>query len=132
MKTKPCYSFILFAALAITFSAQSQTADALINKLIQKGILTEKEAQEVKSETVSTNLVGASKWRINDDIKSINLFGDKTSLIPTKERLDTDTVSEYRTLPQIIVTQPTVGPAALRVCAYTSCFIVVDRRNRLT
>src|SRR5207237_5832375 len=71
-----CYSFILFAALAITFSAQSQTADALINKLIQKGILTEKEAQEVKSEAGSTNLVGASKWKINDAIKSINLFGD--------------------------------------------------------
>lgn len=56
--------------------ARAQSADALINKLVQKGILTEKEAKDVMSETTLTNQVSASKWKINDAIKSIQLFGD--------------------------------------------------------
>lgn len=57
-------------------NVRAQTADALINKLIEKGILTEKEAQDIKKEAGQTSLVSASKWRINDAIKSIGLFGD--------------------------------------------------------
>src|SRR5438105_624760 len=57
-------------------SASSSSSDALINKLLQKGILTEKEAQELKAESASTNLVSASKWKLNEGIKNIQLFGD--------------------------------------------------------
>jgi len=60
--------------------AQS-SADALIDKLEQKGILTSAEAKELRTETaeLDTNLVNrlpASKWRLADSIKTIGLFGD--------------------------------------------------------
>ena len=61
--------------LCIT-NVRAQSADSLINKLLEKGILTEKEAQDLKKEAGQTNLVSASKWRINDAIKNISLFGD--------------------------------------------------------
>src|SRR5207248_11205005 len=38
--------------------------------------LTEKEAEQIKNETSSTNVVSASKWKIDQAIKSIGLFGD--------------------------------------------------------
>jgi len=75
------------ACLAVSVSAQNQTpppantqADALINKLVQKGILTDKEAKDIVAET-STNsnyasLASASKWKLNNAIKGIELFGD--------------------------------------------------------
>ncbi|HWV98287.1 MAG TPA: putative porin [Candidatus Acidoferrum sp.] len=56
--------------------ARAQSADALVNKLVQKGILTDKEAKDLMSETVQTNQASASKWKINDAIKNIQLFGD--------------------------------------------------------
>ena len=58
-------------------NVRAQSTDALINKLLEKGILTQKEAQDLKKEEAGeTNLVSASKWRINDAIKNISLFGD--------------------------------------------------------
>ncbi|PWU11104.1 MAG: hypothetical protein C5B50_23955 [Verrucomicrobia bacterium] len=56
--------------------AQSPSADALINKLVQKGILTEKEAKDLLAETAVTNAATAHKWKITDTIKSIELYGD--------------------------------------------------------
>jgi hypothetical protein len=64
------------ASAMFATKAQSQSADALINKLLEKGVLTEKEAQDLKIESGQTNLVSASKWRLSDSIKSITLFGD--------------------------------------------------------
>src|SRR5690348_15100035 len=59
-----------------TTRVQAQSADALINKLVQKGILTDQEAKDLMSETMQTNQVSSSKWKISDAIKSIQLFGD--------------------------------------------------------
>jgi hypothetical protein len=42
---------ILAAALAITATAHAQSADALVDKLVEKGILTVKEANELREET---------------------------------------------------------------------------------
>src|SRR5437016_14488120 len=64
------------AMVATTTHAQAQSAEALINKLVQKGVLTQKEGEELKVETLETNLVSASKWRLNQAIKNIALFGD--------------------------------------------------------
>ena len=64
------------ASAMFATKAQPQSADALINKLLEKGVLTEKEAQELKTESGQTNLVSASKWKLSDSIKSIGLFGD--------------------------------------------------------
>lgn len=57
-------------------SAGAQSADALVNKLVQKGILTRDEAKELMAEASQTNLVSASKWKLGDSLKNIQLYGD--------------------------------------------------------
>jgi len=57
------------------------SADALINKLEQKGILTSDEARELRSESeqTETNLLSqipASKWQIASAVKTIGFYGD--------------------------------------------------------
>ena len=64
------------ASLALTAHAQAQTADALINKLVKKGVLTEQEGQELLAENTTTNVASASKWKLSNAIKDIGLFGD--------------------------------------------------------
>lgn len=64
------------AAALITANGQTQPAESLVNKLVQKGILTESEAKELLSESTHTNAPPASKWKISDAIKSIGLYGD--------------------------------------------------------
>jgi hypothetical protein len=59
----------------------STQADALVHKLVQKGILTEKEGQDILAETITNmpniaSLSSASKWKLNNAIKNIELFGD--------------------------------------------------------
>jgi hypothetical protein len=70
-------------ALAATLAqAQAQsTSDALIDKLEKKGILTADEARDLRKEsaTADTNLVSsvsASKLKIPDSFKNIQIFGD--------------------------------------------------------
>ncbi len=67
---------LALALVCLNAEAQTPSADALINKLVEKGILTDKEAKELIAESTQTNLASASKWKINDAIKNIQLFGD--------------------------------------------------------
>lgn len=80
LRTTTCKTLALTAlgCLACATGLQGQSADALINKLVEKGVLTDKEAKDLVAESAQTptNLVSASKWKINDAIKSLNLFGD--------------------------------------------------------
>ncbi|HWI57358.1 MAG TPA: putative porin [Bacillota bacterium] len=73
-----CKLALITALASVAWAAQAQTssADALINKLVEKGILTEKEAKDLAAETIQTNQVSASKWKINDAIKQIGIYGD--------------------------------------------------------
>lgn len=76
---RPTITGTLFlASLAFAASAQSPPTDsALINKLVEKGILSEKEAKDLMNEATNTNAPPeASKWHLSDAIKSITLFGD--------------------------------------------------------
>jgi putative porin len=66
----------VFALATLAANAQTPTADALVHKLVEKGVLTEKEAQELMTESDQTNQVSASKWKISDAIKSIGIYGD--------------------------------------------------------
>ena len=67
----------IIASGACATQLYGQSADALINKLVQKGVLTEKEGKELLAEGAQTNSPPAdSKWKIGDAIKSINLYGD--------------------------------------------------------
>jgi hypothetical protein len=79
MNIREAWKTVAAGALAcavLTGNAQNQSADALINKLLEKGILTQKEADELRGEAVQTNVPSASKWRIDKAIKEIGLFGD--------------------------------------------------------
>jgi hypothetical protein len=67
--------------LATPSHAQTVNSDPLIDKLEQKGILSAEEAKDLRSESLTdqTNLVDsipASKWKISDSIKSVQLYGD--------------------------------------------------------
>jgi hypothetical protein len=72
------------AALAGLTGTRGMSADAndpLLEMLIKKGVLTEQEAKDIKSEVqteVKTNAVPPpeSKWKISNSIKSLGLFGD--------------------------------------------------------
>src|SRR5579862_9223867 len=68
----------LVAAAASSGFCADNTSDKLLDALIKKGILTEKEAQEIASENEATNIgvLPATKWKISDSIKNIGLFGD--------------------------------------------------------
>ncbi len=61
-------------ALAATATAQV-SADALLDKLVAKGVLTTNEAADLKQE-VSTNNAGGLKFKLSGAIKSMELFGD--------------------------------------------------------
>ena len=67
----------MLAAAAVTNGVCADASDPLLDVLIKKGILTEQEAKDIKTEA-QTNTVPttASKWKISDSIKSIGLFGD--------------------------------------------------------
>src|SRR4051812_42172600 len=55
------------AALALVNGAEAQTADALLNKLVQKGVLTQSEADDLKKET---DLGFAKAYQVKSGIPS--------------------------------------------------------------
>ena len=62
--------------MVLPANAQTPSSEALVNKLVSKGVLTENEAKELLTKTTTTNQVSASKWKMSDSIKSIGLYGD--------------------------------------------------------
>lgn len=79
-RLRPCFAGgigVLMAASAVSRAAAVDKSDALLDALIRKGVLTEKEAEDVRDET-TTNItaMAASKWKIDNAIQSIGLFGD--------------------------------------------------------
>jgi Putative porin len=79
MKRKsPCtiLTITALACMVLSASAQTPSAEALINKLVAKGVLTDNAGKELLSEGTQTNQVSASKWKLSDVIKSIGLYGD--------------------------------------------------------
>ena len=77
-KARSCLTLTLVALsmALVTASGQTPTADALVNKLVQKGILTESEGKELMSEGSSTNAPADSRFKLSDSIKSIGIYGD--------------------------------------------------------
>jgi hypothetical protein len=69
-------TLVALGATVMSVGGQTPSADALVNKLVQKGILTESEAKELLSENTPTNTPAASKWKLSDSIKSVGLYGD--------------------------------------------------------
>jgi hypothetical protein len=70
----------LFLALAGSAKAQL-SADALLDKLVSKGILTQDEAAQIKKESVTNNPANvnnaeASKFKLSSVFKDAELYGD--------------------------------------------------------
>jgi polyhydroxyalkanoate synthesis regulator phasin len=67
-------------ALATTATAQV-SADALLDKLVAKGILKQDEAEQLKAESITNNAEGHTNWehinfKISKVVKSMELYGD--------------------------------------------------------
>jgi hypothetical protein len=62
-------------ALATTAKAQV-SADALLDKLVAKGILKPDEAQELKNEGASNNVAKGVDFKLSKAIKSVEIYGD--------------------------------------------------------
>jgi len=96
--------FGVLAATAATSGSCADNQDPLLDVLIKKGILSEQEAKDIKAEAEAnqTNNVPAfaSKWKISDGIKSVELFGDlrmryeyRSAQTPVDDRI---TLQRYR------------------------------------
>jgi hypothetical protein len=79
MQRKTTWSVLLLAAamiFATTRVVEAQaTADAILDKLVAKGILKPEEAQELKSESTNNPAKGVD-FKISHAIKSVELYGD--------------------------------------------------------
>jgi hypothetical protein len=68
-------AFCFFAAVS-----HAQTNDLLLDLLVKKGLVTQDEAEKLKTESESLQSSNASasypKWTIGNGIKSVELFGD--------------------------------------------------------
>jgi Putative porin len=64
------------ATLALATPSYAQGSDRLLELLQKKGIISDKEAADLRAEAAQTNAVSASKWRISTGIKDMELFGD--------------------------------------------------------
>ncbi len=63
-------------AVLTTANARAQNVDALVNKLVERGVLSEKEGKDLLAESSQTNAAAASKWKLSDTFKNISLYGD--------------------------------------------------------
>jgi hypothetical protein len=97
--TGAALSASLLAVAPATVKAQT-AQDPLLDLMIQKGIVTKEEADQVRAEAeaMHTNATavppGAFKWKISDGIKSVELFGDlrfryeyRSAQAPTDDRV---------------------------------------------
>ena len=81
----------VFTAVALTIgsvtsgwcAASDTSVDPILDLLVQKGIVTQKEAEKIRAEaeanktnTLSNAALMESKWKLNNGIKQIELFGD--------------------------------------------------------
>jgi hypothetical protein len=103
----------LAAALAstnMTAYAQSKGDQALLDVLVRKGVLTEKEAEQISAEAAQGAVTtSASKIKIGDWIQELSLSGD----LRIRNQWDQRT--------PMILTNPLLGPVD-RVMAFPTSF----------
>ncbi|CAF0698300.1 putative porin [Candidatus Methylacidithermus pantelleriae] len=76
--TKGCSWWLgtILVGIVLTPFARGQDAGPLLDKLVQKGVLTEQEAEEVRGELQQQYAESsAGKWAVNDFVKSLTLSG---------------------------------------------------------
>src|SRR5689334_14502543 len=70
-------TLIGFCAVGLIQEIRAQSSsDRLLELLQQKGILSEKEAGDLRAEAGRTNITSASQWKMSTGIKDMELFGD--------------------------------------------------------
>src|SRR5213595_4028086 len=77
-ETKLFAIIILFAGLALVSPvSRAQDAGALLDLLVKKKIITDQEAEEVRSElTKEAATTSAGKWKLSTPITELELYGD--------------------------------------------------------
>jgi hypothetical protein len=65
----------VLAAASATNGFCADANSPLLDLLLKKGIISEQDAKEIQAES-QTNSAAASKWKVNDAFKNIQLFGD--------------------------------------------------------
>jgi hypothetical protein len=112
MITRPQFSRTLcFATLAViafflrthSFLYAAETSDPVLKLLLEKGIISQEELDRARAEaaaiarTNATTLseaqfaaASASKWRISDGLKSVELFGDLRMRYEEREAMDSE------------------------------------------
>ena len=67
----------VLASTNMTAHAQSKGDQALLDALVKKGVLTEKEAQEISAETANeVTTAPAGKIQVGDWVKEMRISGD--------------------------------------------------------
>src|SRR5437867_2160950 len=66
----------LFAVGGLVLNAQAQSSGALLDKLVQKGILTVKEADELREEAQKDLTKATAKTGLPDWVTSLKFTGD--------------------------------------------------------
>jgi hypothetical protein len=89
----------MFASADMTAHAQSKGDQALLDALVRKGVLTEKEADEISAETAKEAVTtSASKIQIGDWVQELRIGGDLRIRNQWDERIP------------MILTNPKLGP----------------------
>src|ERR1700733_12774712 len=94
----PMFAFAaVLASTNMTSNAQSNNDQALLDALVRKGVLTEKEATEISAETANavapppTDIIKVGSWvkemRLSGDLRIRNQFDQRTPMILTNPRL---------------------------------------------
>src|SRR3984893_105950 len=78
MTSKYLYSLSLAASLALAaMTARGADDSALLDALVRKGVLTDKEAEQIRAESVKESAgVSAGKIQVGDWVKELKLSGD--------------------------------------------------------
>jgi Putative porin len=93
----------LIFSTGIVANAQSNNDQALLDALVRKGVLTEKEATEISAETANavapppTDIIKVGSWvkemRLSGDLRIRNQFDQRTPMILTNPRLGSQDVN---------------------------------------
>jgi polyhydroxyalkanoate synthesis regulator phasin len=90
---------LLLASTNMTAHAQSKGDQALIDALVRKGVLSEKEAEEISAETAKEAVnTSAAKIQIGDWVKEMKIGGDLRLRFQADQRTP------------MILTNPLLGP----------------------
>src|ERR1700737_1585706 len=78
MISRYLYSLVLAGSLALAaMTARGANDSALLDALVRKGVLTDKEAEQIRAESVKESAgVSAGKIQVGDWVKELKLSGD--------------------------------------------------------